>query len=112
MDASTRLLRPREAAEILSVSTRTLRRYIADGHLPACRLPSGRLRIPTAAIGALMGEEGLHTPRRRSDAAERRAELSAGTSVRGRRLPLSKEQSSTLLFDTSPSALAAARESA
>jgi hypothetical protein len=97
---------------MLSVSTRTLRRYIADGHVPVCRLPSGRVRIRAAAIVALMGEEEPCAHRGRSDAAKPRAGLAASTSVRGRRLPLGREQSSTLLFDTSPSALAAARESA
>ncbi len=97
---------------MLSVSTRTLRRYIADGDVPACRLPSGRVRIRAAAIVALMGEEEPCADRRRREVAMPRAELSAGTSVRGRRVPLGKEESSTLLFDTSPSALATARGSA
>ena len=112
MDVPTRLLRPREAAEILAVSTRTLRRYIADGQVPVCRLPSGRLRIHAAAIAALMAEEGLRISKRRSEVAKPRVELSVSTSVRGRRPPLGKEQFATPLFDTSPSALAAARESA
>ncbi|MGV0627169.1 helix-turn-helix domain-containing protein [Mycobacterium avium] len=36
-------LSPREVAEILRVTDRTVLRYIADGVLPAVRLPGGRL---------------------------------------------------------------------
>ncbi|MGW3482099.1 helix-turn-helix domain-containing protein [Rhodococcus indonesiensis] len=44
-----------EAAAMLSVNPRTLRRYIAAGKVPAFRLPGGRdLRIPVAALEALV----------------------------------------------------------
>jgi excisionase family DNA binding protein len=117
MEGTNGLLRPREAAEMLAVSPRTLRRYIADGHVPIRRLPSGHVRIRQAVIAALMGEEesSSHAPRRRRDvprpsAARHLAVASAGPS--GRRLPLSKAQPPALLFDTSPRALAEAREMA
>lgn len=40
-----------DAAEVLAVSTRTVRRYIADGHLDAVRLGRKTLRIKTESIG-------------------------------------------------------------
>ncbi len=117
MEAQNRLLRPREAAEMLAVSPRTLRRYIADGHVPTRRLPSGHVRIRQAVIDALMGEEkpSSHAPRCRRDvprpsAARHLAVASVNPSER--RLSLGNEQPSVLAFDTSPRALAEAREMA
>ena len=43
-----------QVAEILQVSERTLDRYIAEGRLPAKRLPGGRLiRIARSDVTAL-----------------------------------------------------------
>lgn len=39
-----------EAADSLAVSTRTVRRYIADGHLDAVRLGRKTLRIKVESI--------------------------------------------------------------
>ncbi|HLS44659.1 MAG TPA: helix-turn-helix domain-containing protein [Ornithinicoccus sp.] len=39
-----------EAAEVLAVSTKTVRRYIADGHLDAVRLGRKTLRIKLDSI--------------------------------------------------------------
>jgi excisionase family DNA binding protein len=39
-----------EAADILAVSTKTVRRYIADGHLDAVRLGRKTLRIKVDSI--------------------------------------------------------------
>lgn len=41
---------PNEAAEILKVNPRTVRRWVAAGKLEALTLPSGRVRIPKAAL--------------------------------------------------------------
>lgn len=47
-----------EAAERASVSTRTVKRWIASGHLPADRLPSpkgkGHLRVRAGDVEALL----------------------------------------------------------
>ena len=43
-----------EAAEILGVSTKTVRRYIADGSLPAERIQSRLLRVRRADVEALI----------------------------------------------------------
>lgn len=44
-----------DAAAMLSVNPRTIRRHIADGTIPAFRLPGGRdLRVPVAAIEAIV----------------------------------------------------------
>jgi excisionase family DNA binding protein len=39
-----------EAADVLAVSTKTVRRYIADGHLDAVRLGRKTLRIKLGSI--------------------------------------------------------------
>ncbi len=50
------LITPQAAARILSVTDRTIQRWIKDGHLPATRLPGGRLlRIRRADVDALLG---------------------------------------------------------
>jgi excisionase family DNA binding protein len=72
MEAQNRLLRPSEAAEMLAISPRTLRRYIADGHVPVRRLPSGHMRIRQGVIDAMMGdEEGTRPQPRQREAAAR-----------------------------------------
>lgn len=44
-----------EAADLLSVSQKTIRRRIADGELDAVRVGSGRsVRIPADAVGQLL----------------------------------------------------------
>lgn len=42
-----------EAADRLSVSTKTIRRYIAKGELPAVRIAGHLIRIPADALDAL-----------------------------------------------------------
>jgi excisionase family DNA binding protein len=42
-----------DAAERLSVSTKTVRRYIADGTLLAVRIGPRLVRIPAASLSAL-----------------------------------------------------------
>jgi excisionase family DNA binding protein len=57
-DKSDALLSPQEAAEILRVTPRTVQRYIAEGDLPAVRLPGGRLwRIRRGDVEALLDTE-------------------------------------------------------
>lgn len=110
MDDRFRLLRTREAADCLSVSTRTLRRYVAAGLLSAHRLPSGQLRFSEAALEAILGDEGqrgaqehppLGAPGRTTAPARRSAVVQ-----RARRLASGAPH----FFDTSPEALAALRE--
>lgn len=45
-----RLVSLTDAAEILAVSTKTVRRYIADGHLDAARLGRKTLRVKVESI--------------------------------------------------------------
>lgn len=49
------LLTIAEAAERLKVSTRTIRRYISDGILPASRLSRKTIRIKESDVVALLG---------------------------------------------------------
>jgi len=51
-----RLLTQTAAAEALGVSRMTIFRMTRDGRLPAVELRQGRLRIPSKAITALVGE--------------------------------------------------------
>jgi len=54
-----------DAAAMLSVNPRTIRRHIANGTLPAFRLPGGRnLRVPVAALEAIVngGDNGGARP--------------------------------------------------
>ena len=48
-----RLVSLAEAADALAVSTRTVRRYIADGQLDAVRLGRKTLRIKLDSLGAI-----------------------------------------------------------
>jgi excisionase family DNA binding protein len=49
------LLRPRDLAEQIDVDPSTVRRWLADGRLPAVRTPGGRYRIdPQVAINLLV----------------------------------------------------------
>jgi excisionase family DNA binding protein len=51
---SDNLLSPRQAADRLGVTTRTLRRYVEAGKLtPADRTPGGHSRFDPAALDAL-----------------------------------------------------------
>lgn len=43
-----------EAADILGVSTKTIRRYIADGSLPAERIQSRLLRVLRSDVEGLL----------------------------------------------------------
>ena len=107
-----RPVRPREAADMLGVSVRTIRRYIADGQVPVYRLPSGHVRIRAATITALMSEEEPNSRRHIKNASKSRAELPVNARRSGRRAPLGKEKPRMLFFDTSPEALAEVRASA
>ena len=43
-----------EAAVLLGVSQKTIRRWLKRGHLPYLRFPSGQLRIPRASLEAIL----------------------------------------------------------
>lgn len=51
---SPRLLKLKEAADLLRVCTRTVRRYVAEGRLCAMRTPGGRLLFKRADMLALL----------------------------------------------------------
>lgn len=51
------LLTTAEAARKLTVSDETIRRWIADGKLPAITLPSGQYRIRKADVEAILRGE-------------------------------------------------------
>lgn len=53
MTSTTYYVSISEAADRLSVSTKTVRRYIARGQLPAVRIAGHLIRIPTDALDAL-----------------------------------------------------------
>lgn len=54
------LLTVAQAASLLSVSERTIRRWIADEKVPYARLPGGHIRIPQSAlIASLQGNYDL-----------------------------------------------------
>ena len=48
------LLTVAEAAERLGYCKETVRRLIAEGRLPALKLPSGRLRVTEADVQAML----------------------------------------------------------
>ncbi|AYN57568.1 DNA binding protein [Arthrobacter phage Corgi] len=43
-----------DAANILGVSARTVKRYVADGHLDAGELPHGQVRLARAQVIGLV----------------------------------------------------------
>ncbi len=106
---------------MLAISPRTLRRYIADGHVPTRRLPSGHVRIRQTVIDALIDDEEDARSRVRCRDMSAAAQVNVARSTRRRnlhpapkcrRLPLGTEHADTLMFDTSPEALDEARASA
>lgn len=103
MQSRTPLLRPAEAAALLRVSTRTLRRYLDTGELACCRLPSGHVRITEEALDAML-ERGTRGTRERPRKASKRRR--PGALVTSARLSARRGRE---LFDTSPEALAALR---
>ena len=50
MELTERLLTVSEAADRLNCRKETIRRYIADGRLPALKLPGGYYRIREEAL--------------------------------------------------------------
>ena len=52
------LLTVAEAAERLGYCKETVRRLIAEGRLPALKLPSGRLRVAEADVQAILQPVG------------------------------------------------------
>ncbi len=52
-----RLLRPKEAAKKLGVTTWTLRKMEKRGEIESVRLPSGRRRYRSSDISRIMGED-------------------------------------------------------
>ena len=52
-----RLLRPKEAAKKLGVTTWTLREMEKRGEIESVRLPSGRRRYRSSDISRIMGED-------------------------------------------------------
>lgn len=48
----TRLLKAREAAEILGVTERTVYNWWREGRLPRCKLPGGGPRVPQGILEA------------------------------------------------------------
>jgi excisionase family DNA binding protein len=56
---SARLYSVVEAADHLGVSTKTVRRWIASGHLSAQRVGPRLIRIPSASITELTGRQRI-----------------------------------------------------
>jgi excisionase family DNA binding protein len=58
--ARPQLLTVAQAASLLNVSEKTIRRWVADDKVPYLRLPSGVLRIPQGALlASLQGSYDL-----------------------------------------------------
>ncbi len=114
--AQHRHLSTREAAALLGVHERTVRRYIAAGLLGNRKLPGGHYRIPQEAIGAFWsgGGDGARQRPRRIRAAERPQAGSASPipAERARRshrgLPAGERPA--VAYDLSPEVLAALRK--
>lgn len=72
--ARPQLLTVREAAELLNVNQRSVRRWIEDETIPYLKLPSGSYRIPQGAlVSSLRGNYDLAAELRELD--QRNAEL-------------------------------------
>jgi len=56
--ARPQLLTVAQAASLLNVSEKTVRRWVSDGKVPYVKLPSGGARIPQGALLASL--EGTH----------------------------------------------------
>lgn len=52
--APVELLTPQEAGARLKVTPKTIQRWAAEGAIASVTLPSGRIRIPSEAIDALL----------------------------------------------------------
>jgi excisionase family DNA binding protein len=103
----TPLLRPAQAAALLCVSTRTLRRYLRSGALASYRLPSGQLRISEAALEGLLVESAKRGTRAKRPAPSRHECLPRGLA----HAPGQAGSGQPLFFDTSPAALSSLRAS-
>ena len=64
--AARRLVSLAEAAEILGVAVKTVRRYIAAGDLDAVRLGRRTIRIKTESLDRLIDAHPVNTWRERS----------------------------------------------
>jgi excisionase family DNA binding protein len=64
--AARRLVSLPEAAEILAVSVKTVRRYIAAGDLDAVRLGRRTIRIKTESLDRLIDAHPVNTWRSRA----------------------------------------------
>lgn len=53
---ATELLSPTDAAELIGVNPRTLKRWAAAGKVRHVRLPSGRFRFPADVVDEVLAE--------------------------------------------------------
>jgi excisionase family DNA binding protein len=79
-----RLVSLNDAADALAVSTRTVRRYIADGHLDAVRLGRKTLRIKVDSVERFIDARPVGNWRRDGRAVGRIRGCGADTSQLGR----------------------------
>jgi excisionase family DNA binding protein len=90
MSSRRETLSAREAAVRLGVCDRTLRRYIAAGHISAYRLPGGHYRVGEDAIEEFWRAFQRRAPRRdRSGASSRASAPAAARTGTQRAAPLS-----------------------
>ena len=60
-----KLLKPREFCEIVGISYRTFKRWVAEGKIRVVRLPSGRIRVPYSELERILrGEYGANITRK------------------------------------------------
>ena len=114
MDKLTTPLKSREAAALLGVSTRTLRRYISEGVVPTYRLPSGHVRIHPNVIEELtrpVGPQNKHLLLKRGwrERPVRHDTQHQCAPPPERRPPLGSAELRPTFFDTSETALSMVR---
>ncbi|MGK2876052.1 MAG: helix-turn-helix domain-containing protein [Nocardioides sp.] len=65
MAAARRLVSLNDTAEVLNVSVKTVRRYVAQGRLDAVRLGRRTFRVQVESVDRLIDEASVHVARRK-----------------------------------------------
>lgn len=111
-----RVLTTAQAAVVLGVHERTLRRYLAMGLLAHRRLPGGHYRIPVEALSEFWEANekpsvitaGRAAPGQRTDPPARGSQRRHHSGPKRRRVPIGEDRSGAS-YDLSTEALAALR---
>jgi excisionase family DNA binding protein len=111
-DSKRRFVGTREAAAVLGVHERTVRRYIASGALAHRRLPGGHYRIAREAIEALLVHGPSGATRRRSGSralGDSIAQPAPRPWARRARSARERADGAAVFYDLSPETLRALR---